>query len=168
MTLRNPQFKTNIDLANLLLSMGALLKTQGANAHRIRAYYRAAETIASLNEEITNLAKRGDLETLPGIGKDLSTKIQEYLATGTIQAYESLKTPLPVMIQPWVDFPGFSEPLVQDLYFRLKIHTLDDLEHLVRSHLLRTRPGQGDSTEALLEAMNQLREHQVAMSEDHA
>ena len=165
MTLRDPQPKTNIELANLFLSMGALLKTQGANVHRIRAYYRAAETIASLKEDITNLSKRGDLPTLPGVGKDLSAKIQEYLATGTIQAYESLKTPLPSVIQPWVNFPGFSEPLVQDLYFRLKIHTLDDLEHLVRSQLLRTRPGMENSTEALLEAIQQLREQQVTITE---
>jgi len=44
------------------------------------------------------------------------------------------------------------------LYFRLGIRSLDDLEVLARSHLLRTRPGMTGTTEELLAAIQTLRE----------
>lgn len=149
---------TNHQLANLLITMGELLSTQGANPHRVRAYKRAAETIAQLNEDVTAIANRGDLQELPGIGKDLSTKIVEFIQTGTIRSYQELTTPLPEHVQSWVELPGFTEPIVNDLYFRLGIQTLDDLESLVRSHILRTRPGMTTTTEELLAAVHSLRQ----------
>ncbi|MEC4674107.1 MAG: histidinol-phosphatase [Nitrospirota bacterium] len=149
---------TNHQLANLLITMGELLSTQGANPHRVRAYKRAAETIVQLNEDVTAIANRGDLQELTGIGKDLSTKIVEFIQTGTIRSYQELTTPLPEHVQSWVELPGFTEPIVNDLYFRLGIQTLDDLESLVRSHILRTRPGMTATTEELLAAVHSLRQ----------
>jgi DNA polymerase (family 10) len=127
--------------------------SQRANPHRIRAYRRAAETIAALSEDISEVASRGELQQLAGIGRELSAKIEEFLRTGSIQAYEDLKRPLPPAIQRWCKLPGFSEALVQHLYHRLGIHTEQDLETLVRSHLLRTLPGVTISEETVLEAI---------------
>lgn len=151
--------KTNHTLANLFIAMGELLATQDANPHRIKAYRRAAEIVAGLKEDIAKIAERDELKKLPGIGKDLSAKIQEFLITGTIQAYERQKTPLPQEILSWSSLPGFSEPLVNDLYFRLGIRTLDDLEALARSHLLRTRPGMPQTTEEILATIQALRKN---------
>ena len=152
--------QTNITLANLFLTMAELLQKEEANPFRIRAYRRAAFTLAGLDEGIENIAQRGDMDTLAHIGKDLARKIQEYLDTGTIRTYEDLKSPLPAFTEQWLQLPGFSEPIVNDLYFRLGIRSLDDLEALVSSHLLRTRPGIPATTEELLEAIRLLRESQ--------
>ena len=57
--------------------------------------------------------------------------------------------------------PGLSDPIVQDLYYRLGIRTLDDLEILARSHMLRTRPGVGVTADELLEAIQRLRDEQL-------
>ena len=149
---------SNHTLANLFLSMAELLKKREENPYRIRAYRRAADTIANLESPIAELVRAGDLRTLPGIGKDLETKIQEYVETGAIQAYEELTTPLPPAIRQWSTLPGLSDPIVHDLYYRLGIRTLDDLETLVRSHMLRTRPGVGVTAEELLAAIQRLRE----------
>ncbi len=148
----------NYQLANLFITMGELLSAQGANPHRVRAYKRAAETIAQLQEDVTKVANRGGLQELPGIGKDLSIKIVEFIQTGTIRAYQELTTPLPKHVQAWLGLPGFTEPIVNDLYFRLGIQTLDDLESLVRSHILRTRPGMTATAEELLPAIDSLRQ----------
>jgi len=150
--------ETNHTLANLFIAMGELLAVQGANPYRVKAYRRAAETMAALEEDVANIADRDELKKLPGIGKDLSAKIQEFLATGTIQTYEEQKRPLPPEILSWSNLPGFSEPMVNDLYFRLGIRSLDDLEALARSHLLRTRPGMSGTTEEFLAAIQTLRE----------
>lgn len=149
--------RTNITIANIFLNMAARLQQEGANPYRIRAYRQAASTLASLQEDIATIAQRGDMETLPHIGKDLSAKIREYLNTGAIRAYEDLSTPLPEFTKQWLQLPGFSEPIIHDLYFRLGIRSLDDLEALAASHLLRTRPGMPDTTEELVEAIRALR-----------
>ncbi|MDT7040910.1 histidinol-phosphatase [Candidatus Nitronereus thalassa] len=149
--------QTNVAIANLFLTMAELLQKEGANPYRVRAYRRAAATVNDCQEDIAVIAQRGDLDSLPGIGKDLGAKIREYLDTGTIQAYMDLHTPLPDFTKQWLHLPGFSEPIVNDLYFRLGIRSLDDLETLASSHLLRTRPGVTASTEELLSAIRALR-----------
>ena len=58
--------------------------------------------------------------------------------------------------------PGLSDPIVHDLYYRLGIRTLDDLETLARSHMLRTRPGVGVTADELLTAIQRLRDEQSA------
>ena len=133
--------------------MADLLDGQGANPHRIRAYRRAAETLSALAEDVLEIAQRGALQDIPGIGKDLSAKIEEFLSTGTVLAYDALKHPLPPDVAAWTTLPGLSEPIVQTLYFRLGIRTLADLESLVRSHMLRTLPGVTIDEPALLAAI---------------
>ncbi len=145
------------DLAVLFTSMAGLLASKGENPYKVKAYRRAADSLKALHEEIGILANRGELRTIPGIGKELASKIQEFLSTGRIRAYEELKTPLPESVREWVTLPGFSEPIVNDLYFRLGIRSLDDLEALASSHLLRTRPGITAPTEELLGAIQSLR-----------
>ncbi|MGE3153783.1 MAG: histidinol-phosphatase [Nitrospiraceae bacterium] len=154
--------RPNEELAAIFLHMADLLRGQQANPYRVRAYRRAAETLTSLDEDVAHIEARGELERIDGIGKDLSQKIREFLRTGAIQSYESLKQPLPPDIRRWASLPGLSETLVQHLYFRLNIRDLDDLAGLVRSHLLRTLPGFGGDEENLLSAIDTLRNLQAA------
>lgn len=147
----------NQDLMALFLSMAGLLASRGENPYKVKAYRRAADSLKSLQEDVTELANRGELQTIPGIGKELSIKIQEFLSTGRIRAYEELKTPLPDSVLGWVNLPGFSEPTVHDLVFRLGITTWEDLEALAQSHLLQTLPGLGTRGEEILTAIQKKR-----------
>lgn len=143
----------NRKLAALFQSLADSLADQEANPHRIRAYRRAAASILNLHEDIAAIAGRGELQTIPGIGRELSAKIEEFLAAGTIQPGKTQSVPLPPDIAAWAGLPGLSESLVQHLYGRLGIRTLDDLEMLVRSHMLRTLPGFAANEDALLTAI---------------
>ncbi len=134
----------NQQVATIFRSIAERLAAQRANPYRVRAYRKAADAIEALEEDID------------GIGRDLSDKIEEFLRTGTIQAYEDLRTPLPDAVKTWTQLPGLSESLVAYLYTRLCITTLTDLEQLVRSHMLRTVPGFAGSEERLLEAITAL------------
>lgn len=145
----------NEQLAQLFQSTATLLASQRANPYRVRAYRRAAESILALEEEIAAVAQREELEDIDGVGKDLAAKIREFLATGTIRACEELKTPLPPDVKSWAQLPGLHDALVNYLYVRLGIRTLDDLEQLVSSHLLRTVPEFTGSEDALLQAIRQ-------------
>jgi DNA polymerase (family X) len=150
---QNHPIERNHVLAMLFHSIADLLDIRRENPHRIKAYRRGAETLLHLDDDVAVVAQRGALQQLPGIGRDLSAKIEEFLKTGTIQAYEALKAQLPPDVTAWTNLPGLSDTLVQHLYFKLGIRTLADLETLVRSHLLRTLPGFNDSEEGLLMAI---------------
>ncbi|TKB55889.1 MAG: histidinol-phosphatase [Nitrospira sp.] len=143
----------NQQVATIFRSMAERLAAQRANPYRVRAYRKAADTIEALEEDIADVVARKALEDIEGVGRDLADKIEEFLKTGTIQAYEVLRTPLPDAVKAWTQLPGLSESLVAYLYTRLHITTLNDLERLVRSHMLRTVPGFSGSEERLLEAI---------------
>ena len=143
----------NRQVATIFRSIAERLAAQRANPYRVKAYRKAAVSIEALEEDIADVASRQALEDIDGIGRDLADKIEEFLRTGTIQAYEALKTPLPEAVKAWTQLPGLSESLVAYLYTRLCITTLTDLEQLVRTHLLRTIPGFSGSEERLLEAI---------------
>ncbi len=143
----------NQRLAALFRSMADLLSAQRANPYRVRAYRRAADALLALEEDVATVALRQGLEEIDGIGEDLSKKIKEFLETGTIRAYEELKTPLPAEVKNWATLPGLSDSLVTYLYFRLGIRTLKDLEQLIQSHLLRTLPSFSGSEGRLLQAV---------------
>ena len=145
----------NLQLATLFRSMADLLSSRRANPYRVRAYRRAAESLLALDEDVATLAGCQKLVEIDGIGTDLAKKIDEFLATGTVRAYEELKTPLPPEVQDWATLPGLSDSLVTYLYFRLGIRTLADLDQLVRSHLIRTLPNFSGSEEQLMQAVQQ-------------
>jgi DNA polymerase (family 10) len=147
--------ENNQRLAELFRSMADLLSAQRANPYRVRAYRRAADALLAIDEDVTALVERQGLEEIDGIGADLAKKIEEFLETGTVRAYEELKTPLPMEVKSWASLPGLSESLVTYLYFRLGIRTLDDLEQITRSHLLRTLPSFSGSEERLLQAVQE-------------
>jgi DNA polymerase (family 10) len=145
----------NLQLATIFRSMADLLSSQRANPYRVRAYRRAADALLAIEEDVETITSRHGLEEIDGIGTDLAKKIEEFLATGTIRAYEELKTPLPPEVRDWSTLPGLSDSLVTYLYFRLGIRTLLDLEQLLRSHLMRTLPNFSGSEEQLLQAVQQ-------------
>lgn len=149
------QFMKNQALAAIFRHMAETLAAKQANPHRVRAYRRAAEILGQLQEEVEELASSNRLQELPGIGKDLSAKIREFLETGTIRAYEEMKNPLPPEIARWIGLPGLTEPIVQHLYFRLGMQSLEDVAALAQSHMLRTLPGFSGSEEALLAAIRE-------------
>jgi DNA polymerase (family 10) len=85
----------NQQFSALFRDIASVLELQGDDPYRIRAYRRAAQTLASLSEPLRTIARRGALETLPGIGKTLSREIQELLETGRLRYYEYLITTVP-------------------------------------------------------------------------
>ena len=116
----------NQQVATIFRSIAERLAAQRANPYRVRAYRKAADAIEALEEDIADVASRQALEDIDGIGRDLADKIEEFLRTGTIQAYEALRTPLPEAVKAWAQLPGLSESLVAYLYTRLCITTLTD------------------------------------------
>lgn len=79
---RVKKFTTNENIAEQL----ELLAHAEENTHKSEAYKKAADAIRKLNFEVTNGTEisRGSLK-VPGIGKGIASKIDEYVVTGEIK-----------------------------------------------------------------------------------
>jgi DNA polymerase (family 10) len=147
----------NHALAGELRRIADELETLQANPFRVRAYRQAARLIERLTEDAGEMARRGELIKMKGIGKDLARKIALFCETGRIDAGPSPPEEIPPELAPWLALPGFNPSLVRHLSERLGIRTLDDLEALVRSRLLRTLPGMTARDEEVLDGIARLR-----------
>ncbi|MCS7278674.1 MAG: DNA polymerase/3'-5' exonuclease PolX [Thermodesulfobacteriaceae bacterium] len=137
----------NKEVAEVFYKVASLLEIKGENPYRIRAYQKAAQTIEALTKDIEELAKKGQIEKLPGIGKDLAGKIQEILKTGTLSLYEELKKEIPPVLLTFLEIPSLGPKKVKVLYEKLGITSLEELEKACLEHKVAKLPGFGWKTE---------------------
>ncbi|AEH44982.1 PHP domain protein [Thermodesulfatator indicus DSM 15286] len=137
----------NKEVADIFRKIAALLEIKGDNPYRIRAYQRAAQNIEALTVDVEELAAKGKLERIPGIGKDLAQKIIEILETGTLQKYEELKQEIPPELLKFLEIPGFGPKKAKIVYETLGIKTIEELEKACLEHRLSRLPGFGPKTE---------------------
>jgi len=84
---------TNQKIASILKEIGQLLEIKGV-AFKPKAYRKAAENLEKLDQDISEIYQKGgikSLEKIPGVGKSIAQKIEEYLKKKKIKYYEELK-----------------------------------------------------------------------------
>jgi DNA polymerase (family 10) len=143
----------NPEVAKVMRDLGFLTEVadDDPNAQfRVRAYYRAADTIASLPEDIAGIYKKSGVKGLleiPSIGKNIAAKIEEYVKTGRVRALEDLKAKIPIEIDDLYGIEGVGPKTVRAFYDKLKIKNLADLEKAANEGRLRTVPGFSEKKE---------------------
>ncbi|MCU0665909.1 MAG: PHP domain-containing protein [Candidatus Omnitrophica bacterium] len=136
----------NSEIAEIFQQIAELLEIKGENFFKIRAYQRASRTVENLEEEIEEVANKGALRELPGIGADLSEKIKEYIATGTIKTYEELRKSLPPGILELTSVPSIGPKTAQTLYQKLNITSISSLEEALKQNKLSEVAGFKEKT----------------------
>ncbi|OGZ18142.1 MAG: DNA polymerase III [Candidatus Nealsonbacteria bacterium RBG_13_37_56] len=114
------------------------------------AYQRAAMGLEGLEEDVREIYDRGglkELEEIPGIGKNIALKIEEYLKTGKIGTYERLKKRNPFNLGELTAVEGLGVRKSKILYQQLKIKNLKDLEKAAKAHKVASLEGFGEKTE---------------------
>ncbi|MEK7510357.1 MAG: DNA polymerase/3'-5' exonuclease PolX [Patescibacteria group bacterium] len=115
-----------------------------------QAYERAAIVLESLSEAVEDVYAReglGGLEKIPGMGKSIAGKIEEYLKTGKIRYYEEYQKKMPVDLDELSSVEGIGPKMIRDLWKHLKIKNLGDLEKAAKAGKIRTLPHFGRKTE---------------------
>lgn len=136
----------NLEVAAIFGNMADLLEIRGANPFRIRAYRNARSSLESLTDNVEETARRGALEDIPGIGKDLASKIAEYIRTGKIEAFEALKQELPIGLVQIVAIPTIGPKTAKAIFDHLGVDSVEDLERRARSGELLKVPGIKEKT----------------------
>ena len=138
---------TNPAIAALFNEIADFLEIKGDNPFRVRAYRRAAETAEGLAEDLAAVAARGGLLEIPGIGKDLAAKIQEYLDHGTVEYLEGLRREIPPGVVELMRIHGVGPKTAKLLYERAGVDSVEKLEALAQAHKLVGIPGIQAKTE---------------------
>ncbi|MDP2629902.1 MAG: DNA polymerase/3'-5' exonuclease PolX [Candidatus Uhrbacteria bacterium] len=102
-----------------------------------QAFARAAAVIAALTEEVADIYERDGkkgLDGIPGVGKGIAEKIEEYIKTGRIKELEQMKKKFPVNVSELSAVQGVGPKKIAVLYKKLKIKNLADLECAARAH----------------------------------
>ena len=136
----------NFELARLFYEMATLLEVHDESRFRVRAYQRAAQTLEALSDDIEAIAARGDVQKLPGVGRDLAGRIDEYFRTGRIEQLERLRGGLPPSFLGLLEIRGLGPRTVKLLHDRLGVDSVERLEAICRSKEILTVAGIREKT----------------------
>jgi len=149
----------NAEVAALLYSVSELLELKGENTFKVRAYARAARAIEGMLEDIEEVAARGGLMEIPGVGESIAQKIEEYLATGKVGYYEELLKQVPAELHELMKIPGIGHKTALVLNDKLGVRTIDELDRAAKQHRIRRLPGFGAKKEEnILKAIERYRQ----------
>src|SRR5262249_42996059 len=134
---------TNHAIARSFTLLADLLELEGEHIYNVRAYRKAAEAIDGLTENLESIATRGQLESIPGIGKAIAEKIEQLCATGEMRQLEEARRRTPEGLVEIMALPGFGQKKVQLLRQKLGITSLDKFEEAVRDGRVAATGGLG-------------------------
>ena len=145
----------NKKIASMLAEIADMLSIEEKPTTRfeVRAYQNASMVIGSLEEDLGDLYKRAGLKGLMdirGIGKGIASSIEEYIKTGHMSKYETLKKRFPIDFAGLTKIEGLGAKRIITLYRKLGVKNIDDLKKAINSHKVAELEGFGEKSEEML------------------
>jgi DNA polymerase (family 10) len=137
----------NREVAEVLYQISELLELHAENRFKVIAYSKAARSIESHKEDIEVVCREGRLDSIPGVGRAIAQKIEEYLKTGKITVHQDLLQKTPAGLAQLLQISGLGPKTIFLLHEKLQINNLDDLEKAAREHRIRRLPRMGATSE---------------------
>jgi DNA polymerase (family X) len=137
----------NKEVAHILNEIALLLELSGENPFKIRAYAEGARIIEAQESPISELVRSGLLSQIKGIGNTLSRQISELIQKGSIPLYQELKASFPDGVLEMLRVPGLGPKKVKELFEKLGIKSIGELEYACQENRLITLPGFGSKSQ---------------------
>ena len=109
---------SNQEIAKVFEEIANILDLKDDNVFKIRAYRRAAQLIDGLEKPLSEIE---DLESLPGIGKELAQKIRTLLRGGKLETLEKLRSGIEPGLLDLLRVRGMGPKRVRTLYEKLGV-----------------------------------------------
>ena len=158
----------NQELAKIFYEIANILEFKDIQ-WKPQAYRKAARTLENLQQPVTEIYKKGSLKALdelPGIGKNISKKIEEYIKTKNIKEYQKLKKQTPLNLQKLMDISSLGPKRIKTLYQKLKIRNIQDLKKAIQQHKIQKLPGFKEKLEKdIQEGIKLTRKKRMLLSE---
>jgi len=142
----------NAEVARVLRELAVFLDMQSV-PFKPRAYEKAADSVLALGDPVEDLYARGGLralENIPGVGKSVAAKVEEFLKTGSIGLHRELHAAVPVDLGALLTIDGLGPKGIRSLYEHLGVRSLADLEAAARAGKIRAVEGFGERKEQKL------------------
>ncbi|GAI32728.1 unnamed protein product, partial [marine sediment metagenome] len=113
----------NQEIASIFYKIADYLEMDEV-AFKPYAYRKVAEVLEGMEEDVKEIYKKGGraaLEKIPGVGKNIAEKIEEYLKTGKIKHYEQFKKKTPIDLEEIIGVEGMGPKRAKILYQKLGI-----------------------------------------------
>jgi DNA polymerase (family 10) len=136
----------NALVAQRLNEIASLMEFDGEPFFKIKAYERAARSIEDSQTPVEELIRGGGLGELPGIGKAISQKIADIVATGTCKYLDELRAKFPPTILELLSVPGIGAKTAVALYRELGVSGLEDLRTSIDDGSILRVPRLGPKT----------------------
>jgi DNA polymerase/3'-5' exonuclease PolX len=149
--------RSNDAVAAMLQEFADLLAISGGDPFRVRAYGRAARTVAGCEGDVGLLDER-ELDAMPGIGSHLAAKIAEFCRTGSVDELDALRARVPAGLRTLLSVPGLGPKRARQIYTELGVPSLPELLAALHDQRLRELRGWGvRSEEFLVQAITEAR-----------
>ncbi|MCJ7704088.1 MAG: DNA polymerase/3'-5' exonuclease PolX [Desulfobacterales bacterium] len=132
------------ELADLFEKMADILEFKDENPFKISAYRKASRILGDLTEDIGEVAGRGELKKIPGIGEGMAQKIEEYLKTGKVSKFEEVRKEVPDELIAIMGIPGMGPKTLALIHKERGVGNLSQLEKAVEDGSLIGLPGMGE------------------------
>ncbi|MEX0620187.1 MAG: DNA polymerase/3'-5' exonuclease PolX [Solirubrobacterales bacterium] len=150
---------TNAEIAAALEELAVLYQLDGADRYRVLAYTNSARTIRDQGSSVEEMALRGEVTELPGVGKTLEEKILALIEIGQIPAAVKLKEKLPPGLIEINRIPGLGPKTVRRLHDELGVTGPEDLREAAEDGRVSGLKGLGAKSEqSILEGLDRLDE----------
>lgn len=132
------------DVLNALERIAVYLEIKGANAFRVSAYRKAAQ---SLERDERTLAEIDDPAKLSGIGKGTAGIINDLVQNGETPLLNELEDEIPKGLLPLLKLPGVGGKKIGKLYQELDVIDAETLRNACNDHKVQALAGFGKKTE---------------------
>jgi DNA polymerase (family 10) len=141
-----PAQLTNREIADVFHAIADTMEILGEDRFRTQAYRRAGDALADLPQPLAVYRQRGELASIPGVGKAITDKIAELLDTGELQFYARLRSRVPEGVLQMLRIPNVGPRTAGRLYQELGISSLAELKAAAESGRLAGIKGFGEKT----------------------
>ena len=139
----------NDEIAKILFEIGEYLDLENI-PFKPRAYQSAALSLDNLEKDIEDIYREKGLkgvQEIPGVGKSIALKIEEYLKSGKVEYYEELKRKKPIDVKNLTKIEGLGPKRIDFLNKELGIRNVAELREAIEKSKLKELKGFGEKSQ---------------------
>jgi DNA polymerase (family 10) len=141
-------FSLNESAAQAFSQIAQYLELKGVNPFKIKAYVKASRVLRDLADDLDAISQRGELRSIPGVGKAIADKLESFLETGSIPQLEALKEEIPAGLVRVSSLPGLGAKKTVLLHKELGVSGLQDLKEACIEERVETLKGFSKKSQA--------------------
>ena len=133
----------NSELASMFHTMATILEIKGENVFKVNANIKVARVLEDLVEDVATIE---DVSSIAGIGKSSAMKINQFIATGVMDDYNTLVASIPAGLLDVMRVQGLGPKTARRLWQEAAVTDIPSLREAIGDGRLEALPRMGKKT----------------------